>query len=180
MSFFIGKEEEKCMKEVYRIIFGLQYESWEIRMEVPDKEIFVSQKEAEETVEQADAVGFLTETGIYLLYGNNVYEIVEKENILCEFYQMKPELFERLGPPLGPEDINQLIKEDKLEETIFSSRYMITENDFEKRRLSTQELFYEILQKYSPTGFPSLPEYPEKKGKPCYVFESIWYQVERS
>ena len=81
------------MKEAYRIIFGLQYESWEIRMEVPDKEIFVSQKEAEETVEQADAVGFLTETGIYLLYGNNVYEIVEKENILCEFYQMKPELF---------------------------------------------------------------------------------------
>lgn len=121
------------MKEAYKLTFGLQYEEWEIHMEVPDREMFVSQKQAEETVEKADAVCFLTEKGIYFLYGKTVYEILGTENIQCEFYQMKPELFERLGPPLSPEDIAQLIREDRLEETIFSSRYMITENDFEKR-----------------------------------------------
>ena len=60
--------------------------------------MFVSQKQAEETVEKADAIGFLTEKGIYFLYGKNVYEILETENIQCEFYQMKPELFEQLHP----------------------------------------------------------------------------------
>lgn len=167
------------MKEAYKLMFGLQYEEWEIRIEVPDKEMFVSQKQAEETVEKAKAIGFLTEKGIYLLYGKNVYEILETESIQCEFYQMKPELFERLGPPLGPEDIVQLIREDRLEETLFSSRYMITENDFEKKDISIQQLYHEILQTYSTTAFPYLPEYPKKKGEPCYIFESIWYQVER-
>ena len=167
------------MKEAYKLTFGLQYEEWEIHMEVPDREMFVSQKQAEETVEKADAVCFLTEKGIYFLYGKTVYEILGTENIQCEFYQMKPELFERLGPPLSPEDIAQLIREDRLEETIFSSRYMITENDFEKKDLSIRRLYHEILQEYSPMGLPYLPEYPEKQGEPWYIFESIWYQVER-
>lgn len=168
------------MKEAYRVKFGLQYEEWEIHIEVPDKEMFSSQKQAEEMVEKADVMVFLTEKGIYFLYGKNVYEIFEIESIQCEFYQMKPELFERLGPPLSPEDIAQLIREDRLEEILFSSRYMITENDFEKKDISIRQLYHKILQEYSPVGFPYLPEYPEKKEEPCYIFESIWYQVERS
>lgn len=171
---------ERSIKEAYRLIFGLQYEAWEIHIEVPEKEMFASQKKAEESAEKADTLAFLTENGIYLLYGKNVYEIVGNENILCEFYQMKPEVFERLGPPLAPEDIDQLIREDRLEETIFSDHYMITENDFEKKDCSIQKLYLEILRKYTPGAFPYLPEYPEKKGIPCYIFESIWYQVERS
>lgn len=161
-------------------MFGLQYEEWEIHIEVPEKEIFASKKKAEETAEKADTLVFLAENGIYLLYGKNVYEIIGNENILCEFYQMKPEVFERLGPPLAPEDIDQLIQEDKLEETIFSDRYMITENDFEKKDFSIQQLYLDIFKEYPPAAFPYLPEYPEKKGMPCYIFESIWYQVERS
>lgn len=83
-----------------------------------------------------------------------------------------------MGPPLSPDDLDQLIEKGQLESVIFSERYMLTENDYEEFNGTLVEAYNE-LKKNRPVRYqmPETLEYPEEAGIPGYLFESIWYST---
>jgi len=92
---------------------------------------------------------------------------------------LKDEVYERLGRPLSPEDIDRLIEQKQLEEIIFSSQYMVNENDFQIRRENLSVIFKEIEQHNESVKLAALEPYPEMAGQRGFLFESLWYALER-
>lgn len=162
----------------YKISFGFQYEAWELEAHLPDWEEYPSDQEAEKSSAEVSVFAILTANAIFLFYRNVVIKIFPEQKELYSFSVLKEEVYERLGPPLSAEDIDQLIEKDELESVIFSEHYLLTENDYIVYPLSLKEAYKEMEKHGRPKHqMPKMQEYPEMQGIKGYLFESMWYQV---
>lgn len=162
----------------YEISFGLQYDAWEMEMKLPDWESYESDAQAEKSSEETMVSALLCADAIFLFYRDSVQKILPAQRELYQFSFLKEKAYDRLGPPLSPDDLDQLIEKGQLESVIFSERYMLTENDYEEFNGTLVEVYNE-LKKNRPVRYqmPETLEYPEEAGTPGYLFESIWYRV---
>lgn len=85
-------------------------------------------------------------------------KILPEQQERYQFSYLCEEAYERLGPPLSPEDIDKLIEKGRLEEVIFSPRYMLTEDDYVEFHGDLSEVYKELA----------------KRRKPRYGCRSIW------
>lgn len=163
------------IRERYQISYGLQHGAWELAVRLPDWEEYRTEEEARKISERRTVSALLTADAIFLYYGGLKTEILPQQQELYRFSFLKEDAYERLGPPLSPEDLDRLVEKGMLEEVIFSSRYMLTENDYAEFPGTLSEAFLELKQ----AGEPVFWEKDGSRGQPGYLFESIWYQVER-
>lgn len=166
------------MREEYRISFGFQYEAWEMKIYLPETVCFQTEEEANGDTAGRNPFAFLTTESIFIIEKGGVEEIAATEQEFYEFSVLKDEVYERLGRPLSPEDIDRLIEEKKLEEIIFGSQYMVNENDFQTRREDLSVIFKEIRKHNEPVKLASLESYPKIAGQRGFLFESLWYALE--
>jgi len=167
------------MREEYRISFGFQYEAWEMKIYLPETVCFQAEEEACGDTAGRNPSAFLTSESIFMIEKGCVEEIAANEQDLYEFSVLKDEVYERLGRPLSPEDIDRLIEEKQLEEIVFSSQYMVNEDDYQTRREDLAVIFKEIRQHNEPIKLAALEPYPELAGQSGFLFESLWYALER-
>lgn len=122
----------------------------------------------------------LTADAIFLFYDGGIQKILPEEENIYRFSILNEEAYDRLGPPLSAEDIDQLIEKNELESTIFSDRYMISEDDYDEFK-GTLTAAYKILEKRSKPihHMPDTQDYPDSINSRGYLFESIWYRIER-
>jgi len=163
----------------YRISFGFQYEAWEVKIHLPETVCFQTETEAHVDTAGRNPFAFVTSENIFMIEKGRVEEITASEQDLYEFSVLKDEVYERLGRPLSPEDIDQLIEEKQLEEIIFSSQYIVNENDFQIRTEDLPVIFKEIRQHNDPVKISALEAYPNMAGQKGFLFESLWYALER-
>lgn len=123
----------------------------------------------------------LTADAIFLFQDGSIQKILPEEKDIYRFSILNEEAYDRLGPPLSAEDIDQLIEKKELESTIFSDRYMLSEDDYEEFKGNLTAAYKLLEQKRSkPTHhMPVTPDYPDCANIKGYLFESIWYQIER-
>jgi len=162
----------------YEISFGLQYDAWEMEIRLPDWESYETEAEAERSSEETMVSALLCADAIFLFYRDSVQKILPVQKELYRFSFLKEKVYDRLGPPLSPDDLDQLIEKGQLESVIFSDCYMLTENDYEKFNGTLVEAYKE-LKNNRPMGhrMPETSEYPKEAGTPGFLFESIWYGV---
>lgn len=163
------------IKERYRISYGLQYDAWELELRLPDWEEYVTEWEAAKGIGDRMVSALLTADAILLFYDGMELRISPEQQEVYRFSFIREETYGRLGPPLSPEDLDRLIKKDMLEEVIFSSRYMLTEDDYTEFYGNLTDVFMELKKSRKP-------EIRERSGGgklAGYLFGSVWYQAER-
>jgi hypothetical protein len=145
---------------------------------LPDWEEYPSWTAAKKNCEEVSVFAFLTADAIFLFYGDEVVKIFPEQQELYSFSVLNEETYERLGPPLSPEDMDQLIEKGELESVIFSEHYLLNENDYTKYPKLLGDAYRELEIHVRPKHqMPQLTEYPEANGIKGYLFESIWYQA---
>lgn len=167
--------EVVIIKERYKISYGLQYDAWELELRLPDWEEYRTEREAREKIGNRTVSALLAADAIFLFYDGMEICIPPEPKEIYRFAFIKEETYGRLGPPLSPGDLDRLIEKDMLEEVIFSSRYILTENDYTEFPGSLTDAFLELRRSRKP-------EIWEKSGGEKltgYLFESVWYQAER-
>lgn len=102
------------------IIFGLQYEAWMLEIRIPDWLEFPSKEQALKYGEQAEVSVFLKAEAIFLLFDGSKEKILPQQTELYQFSYLKEKTYDRLGPPLSPEDIDHLVEVGELEQVLFS------------------------------------------------------------
>lgn len=163
------------IEEKYQISYGLQYGSWEMKLRLPDWEEYGTEEEAGKVNENRTVSAMLTADAVFLSLDEMELEIFPEQKELYGFSFLKEETYGRLGPPLSPEDLDRLIEKDMLEEILFSSRYMVTENDYTEFTGNLSEAFTELEKSEEPV-YCKMSDGRERYG---YLFESVWYQAER-
>ncbi len=161
--------------EKYQISYGLQCGPWEMKLRLPDWEEYGTEEEAGKINENRTVSAMLTADAVFLSLDGMELEIRPEQRELYGFSFLKEETYGRLGPPLSPEDLDRLIGKDMLEEILFSSRYMVTENDYTEFTGNLAEAFTELEKSEVPTRC-KMSGGREIYG---YLFESVWYQAER-
>lgn len=135
----------------------------------------MTEKEARKKSENRTVSALLTADAIFLFHDGMKFKIFPGQQELYRFSFLKEGTYDRLGPPLSPEDLDRLIAKELLEEVIFSGRYMVTENDYIEFHGNLTEAFMEIEKTRKSEQW--------KKSGDCkqygFLFESIWYQAER-
>lgn len=161
----------------YRISYGLQYDAWELAVQLPDWEEYGTKEEADKKSENRMVSALLAADAIFLLYEGTVQKNLPEQQERYQFSYLCEEAYERLGPPLSPEDIDKLIEKGRLEEVIFSPRYMLTEDDYVEFHGDLSEVYKELAKRRKPRY--RLPEHLAGRETVLgYLFESIWYQTE--
>lgn len=169
----------RSIRGKYRISYGLQYDAWELAVQLPELEMYESEEEARRKSEEQTVSALLTADAIFLFYGKLAEKLLPEQREFYQFSFLKENVYDRLGPPLTPEDIDRLIEKDMLEEVIFSSQYILTEDDYVEFQGNLSEAYREIGKTKKP-GY-RLPEKLENREgtENCgYLFESLWYRVE--
>ena len=161
------------IKEKYQISYGLQHGPWELELHLPEWEEYGTEEEVRKWSENREVSALLTADAIFLSFDGTELEIFPEQTESYSFSLLKKETYERLGPPLSPEDLDRLIGKDMLEEVIFSSRYMVTENDYREFPGSLAGVFIELGQSEEPLCRKT-DDGRERYG---YLFESVWYQA---
>ena len=90
----------------YHLSFGLQYEAWMLEIRIPDWLEFPSKEQALKYGEQAEVSVFLKAEAIFLLFDGSKEKILPQQTELYQFSYLKEKTYDRLGPPLSPEDID--------------------------------------------------------------------------
>lgn len=170
-------KEVRGINEKYRISYGLQYDAWELVIQLPDWEEYRSEEEAKKNSENRMVSALLTADAIFLFYGSTLLEFLPDQTEFYRFSYIDEKVYERLGPPLTHEDIDMLIEKDMLEEVIFSSRYILTDEDYIEFQGDLREVFT-ALQKIREPAYQLPQRFQEKREVSGYLFESIWYQTE--
>lgn len=162
----------------YEISFGLQYDAWEMEIRLPDWESYETEEEAEKSSEEMRVSALLCADAIFLFYRDRVQKILPMQKELYHFSFLKEKTYDRLGPPLSSDHLDQLIEKGQLEAVIFSERYMLTESDYEEFHGTLSEAYRE-LEHSRPVRYkmPEVLEYPQVAGTPGFLFEGIWYGV---
>ena len=163
------------IRERYKISYGLQYDAWELELRLPDWEEYGTEREARKKIGDRTVSALLTADAIFLFCGGMEMRISPEQQEIYRFSFIKEETYERFGPPLSPEDLDRLIEKDMLEEVAFSSRYMLTEDDYAEFSGNLSDAFIELERSREP-------EIWENSGRgdlAGYWFESVWYQADR-
>ncbi len=79
-----------------------------------------------------------------MLFDGGKEKILPQQTELYQFSYLKEKTYDRLGPPLSPEDIDHLVEAGELEQVLFSEKYILTEDDYQE--------FPETLRKPFRTG----------------------------
>lgn len=167
------------MQAEYQITFGFQYESWTVKVRMTERCRFDSEQEAHRETAQRNIFAFLSGSGILLIERGEIEEIKPNEQHLYEFSVLNDKVYSRLGQPLSPQDIDCLIDEKRLEEVVFSERYMVSEDDFCVRQEDSMVIFNEMKADYPVvelSGIKGMPTLTVGKG---FLFESLWYSLEQ-
>ncbi len=163
--------EVRRIRKKYRISYGLQYDIWNLSVQLPDREEYETEEEAREKSENRMVSALLTVDAIFLFYGDIMQKILPKQQELYGFSFLNESACERLGPPLLAEDLDELIKKERLEKVIFSEAYLLTDDDYMEFAGDLTEVFQELKKVQKP-------EYQMPGGGSGYLFESVWYEVE--
>ncbi len=173
-------EGDENIKEKYKISFGLQYDAWEMVIQIPDWIEYASEEEAHKMSEDTTVFALLTANAIFLFCEGSVQRILPGEREIYQFSVLEEDVYNRLGHPLAPDDIDELVEKGNLESVIFSDRYMVTEDDYVEFNGDASEAFKELKKRLKPLHhMPETKGFPESTGIQGYLFESIWYKVER-
>lgn len=173
-------KEVENIREKYKISFGLQYDAWEMTIKMPDWVEYASETEAHKNNEETTVFALLTADAIFLFYEGSIQKVFPDDREVYEFSFLNEDAYNRLGPPLSPDDIDALIEKGELESVIFSDRYMVTESDYTEFRGDSCDAYRELRKKSEPLHhMPDTGEFPESAGTAGYLFESIWYKAER-
>ena len=165
------------INETYIISYGLQYGAWELTVWLPDWEAYGTKEEAQRISENRMVSALLTADAIFVFYGQELLKILPGQRELYRFSYIREEAYERLGAPLSQEDMDGLIERDMLEEVIFSSRYILTEEDYTGFEGDLAEVYRKLQEKEAPIY--QLPSRFQGESRAFgYLFESIWYQLE--
>lgn len=154
-------------------MYGLHYDVWELAVRIPGWEEYKTEEEAGQEGESRKVSAMLTKNVIYLFYGDTIQKFFSGQRVSYSFSFLKEEICEQIGQPLTPEDIEELIERDRLEDVIFS-KYLVTETDYTQFQGSLSEVYEAIERKERPSDYLQL-EGEEIYG---YLFESVWYQIE--
>ena len=171
MKMFPDWKEVRQIREKYRISYGLLYDAWSLVVQLPDWEEYETEEKAREKSENRMVSALLTADAIFLFYEGAVQKILPEQQNIYGFSFLNESAYERLGPPLSPEDLDRLIEKGRLEEVLFSAAYMLTDNDYTEFAGDLTEVFQE-LKKIREPGY-QMPE-----GGNGYLFESVWYEIE--
>lgn len=153
----------------YQLSFGLQYEAWMLEIRIPDWLEFPSKEQALKYGEQAEVSVFLKAEAIFLLFDGSKEKILPQQTELYQFSYLKEKTYDRLGPPLSPEDIDHLVEVGELEQVLFSEKYILTEDDYQEFSGNLMEAFQELEKEYGP---------PPREKEQGYLFQALWYQAE--
>lgn len=148
-------------------------------MQLPDWEEYETKEEADKKSENRMVSALLAADAIFLLYEGTVQKILPEQQEYYRFSYLCEKAYERLAPPLSPEDMDKLIEKGRLEEVVFSPRYMLTEDDYVEFHGDLSEVYKELAKDRKPRY--RLPEHLAcREGKTVlgYLFESIWYKTE--
>lgn len=169
----------RSIRGKYRISYGLQYDAWELAVQLPELEMYESEEEARRISEEQTVSALLTADAIFLFYGKLVQKFLPEQREFYQFSFLKEKAYDRLGPPLSPEDIDKLIEKDMLEEVIFSSQYILTEDDYAEFQGDLSEVYREIRKTKKP-GYRLPEKLADREGREScgYLFGSLWYKVE--
>lgn len=75
--------------------------------------MYESEEEARrKSEEQTTVSALLTADAIFLFYGKLVEKLLPEQREFYQFSFLKENVYDRLGPPLSPEDIDKLIEKD--------------------------------------------------------------------
>lgn len=161
----------------FEFYFGCQFEEWCLEICLPDRYAFQNIKSAQETCRELLISIVLFPDEIVVLLEQEV--ILLKEDDYIKFTKLRQEVYERMGPPLSGDDIDELIEKDELEEVLFSEKYYTTEDDYEDMELSISEAYQEMIKEYSPKKqLPFGLGHASLKGKYGFEFGSLYYGVE--
>lgn len=101
-----------------------------LEIRIPDWLEFSSKGQALKYGEQAEVSVFLKAEAIFLLFDGSKEKILPQQTDLYQFSYLKEKTYDRLGPPLSPEDIDHLVEVGELEQVLFSEKYILTEDDY--------------------------------------------------
>lgn len=101
-----------------------------LEIRIPDWLEFPSKEQALKYGEQAEVSVFLKAEAIFLLFDGSKEKILPQQTELYQFSYLKEKTYDRLGPPLSPEDIDHLVEVGELEQVLFSEKYILTEDDY--------------------------------------------------
>lgn len=81
-----------------------------LEIRIPDWLEFPSKEKALKYGEQAEVSVFLKAEAIFLLFDGSKEKILPQQTELYQFSYLKEKTYDRLGPPLSPEDIDHLVE----------------------------------------------------------------------
>ena len=140
-----------------------------LEIRIPDWLEFSSKEQALKYGEQAEVSVFLKAEAIFLLFDGSKEKILPQQTEFYQFSYLKEKTYDRLGPPLSPEDIDHLVEVGELEQVLFSEKYILTEDDYQE--------FPETLWKPFRNWKRSTDHHPREKEQ-GYLFQALWYQAE--
>ena len=140
-----------------------------LEIRIPDWLEFPSKEQALKYGEQAEVSVFLKAEAIFLLFDGSKEKILPQQTELYQFSYLKEKTYDRLGPPLSPEDIDHLVEVGELEQVLFSEKYILTEDDYQEFSGNLMEAFQELEKEYGP---------PPREKEQGYLFQALWYQAE--
>lgn len=121
-----------------------------LEIRIPDWLEFSSKGQALKYGEQAEVSVFLKAEAIFLLFDGSKEKILPQQTELYQFSYLKEKTYDRLGPPLSPEDIDHLVEAGELEQVLFSEKYILTEDDYQEFSGNLMEAFQELEKEYGP------------------------------
>lgn len=161
----------------FNFYFGCQFEEWCLEICLPDRFVFQDKKTAQDICREM----LLS----IVLFQNDIVVLLEKEAVFLKdgdyikFTRLKRDVYERMGPPLSGDDIDELIEQDELEEVLFSEKYYTTDADYEDMELSISEAYQELSKNYGPKKqLPFGLGHASLKGQYGFEFGSLYYRVE--
>lgn len=128
-----------------------------LEIRIPDWLEFPSKEQALKYGEQAEVSVFLKAEAIFLLFDGSKEKILPQQTELYQFSYLKEKTYDRLGPPLSPEDIDHLVEVGELEQVLFSEKYILTEDDYQEFSGNLMEAFQELER--------STVHHPEKRNR---------------
>ncbi|MFR3949001.1 MAG: hypothetical protein ACLTZM_19265 [Ruminococcus sp.] len=140
-----------------------------LEIRIPDWLEFPSKEQALKYGEQAEVSVFLKAEAIFLLFDGSKEKILPQQTELYQFSYTKEKTYDRLGPPLSPEDIDHLVEVGELEQVLFSEKYI-------RQKMITRN-FPETLWKPFGNWKRSTDHHPEKRNRGI-CFEALWYRAE--
>ena len=119
-----------------------------LEIRIPDWLEFPSKEQALKYGEQAEVSVFLKAEAIFLLFDGSKEKVLPQQTELYQFSYLKEKTYDRLGPPLSPEDIDHLVEVGELEQVLFSEKYILTEDDYQEFSGNLMEAFQELEKEY--------------------------------